>query len=185
VDDAHLVNLSVSGACIPDVQRQLQALGDDPKPFDLVLLHVGGNDIMRVPNLAKLGPQVEQMLGSLKKIGRHIVWLGPGDLGTAPLFRPMFAWYMTRRTRQACAMFKRIAEQHGADYVGFHDTPHREHFLEDRARYFSADGIHPSSEAYRYCYSWLVQSAALDRAFVRQAEIQPHLQLDQLPKSAP
>jgi lysophospholipase L1-like esterase len=171
VDDAHLVNLSVSGACIADVPRQLQALKDDPRAFDLVLLHIGGNDIMRVPNLAKLEPQAEQMLDELQRVGRHVVWLGPGDLGLAPLFRPAFAWYMTRRTRQAGAMFKRIAAAHGADYVGFHDTPHRERFLEGRARFFSQDGIHPSSEAYRYCYAWLVQSAALDRALLRRAGI--------------
>lgn len=174
-DDAHLVNLSVSGACIADVPRQLEILGPDPRPFDLVLLHVGGNDIMRVPNLASLEPQAEQMLSALQRIGRHVVWLGPGDLGLAPLFRLPFAWYMTRRTRQACAMFQRIAKVHGADYVGFHEGPHRQHILETRERFFSSDGIHPSSEAYRYCYAWLQQSAALDRAFVRQTQVRPHL----------
>lgn len=169
VRDAHLVNLAVSGACIADVPRQLEVLAGDTRRFDLVLLHVGGNDIMRVPNLARLEPQVEQMLAQLLKLGRHVVWLGPGDLGIAPLFRPIFAWYMTRRTRQACAMFQRIAVRQGIDYIGFHDAPHRERFLQARARYFSADGIHPSSEAYRYCYAWLAQSAALDRAQLRQA----------------
>jgi len=168
--DAELVNLSVSGSCIVDVPRQLEQLTGDAAPFDLVLLHIGGNDIMRIPKLATLEPLAELLLAGLLKVGRRVVWLGPGDVGVAPLFRPPFSWWLSRRTRQACDMFHRVAARHGVEYVGFHGEPHRELFAQDPERFFSNDGIHPSSHAYRYAFGWLLRSSALAQALADAAE---------------
>ncbi|HEV8689506.1 MAG TPA: GDSL-type esterase/lipase family protein [Ideonella sp.] len=176
--DAELVNLSVSGACIVDMPRQLEQLGEGAPAFDLVLLHIGGNDIMRMPKLATLEPLAEQLMAALQKVGRRVIWLGPGDVGVAPLFRPPFSWWLSRRTRQACEMFHRVAARHGVEYVGFHGDPHRELFAQDRERYFAVDGIHPSSHAYRYCYGWLMRSSALAQAFADAAEARVEARAD-------
>lgn len=175
---AELVNLSVSGSCIVDVPRQLQQLAGDAGPFDLVLLHIGGNDIMRMPKLATLEPLAEALLVGLLKVGRRVVWLGPGDVGVAPLFRPPFSWWLSRRTRQACELFHSVAARHGVEYVGFHGEPHRELFAQDRERFFSADGIHPSSHAYRYAYGWLMRSSALAQALADAAEARADARAD-------
>jgi lysophospholipase L1-like esterase len=176
--DAELVNLSMSGACIVDMPRQLEQLGEGAPAFDLVLLHIGGNDIMRMPKLATLEPLAEQLMAALQKVGRRVIWLGPGDVGVAPLFRPPFSWWLSRRTRQACEMFHRVAARHGVEYVGFHGDPHRELFAQDRERYFAVDGIHPSSHAYRYCYGWLMRSSALAQAFADAAEARVEARAD-------
>jgi lysophospholipase L1-like esterase len=162
--DAELINLSVGGACIADVPGQLQHLPAGDRRFDLVLLHVGGNDIMRNVRLPAVEPVADALLRRLGQLGRRVVWVGPGDIGLAPLFRPPFNWWLSRRTRLACEMFRRIAQEHGAEYMGFHGAPHRHLLAGQRTHYFAPDGLHPSSHGYRYAYSHLQRSSALTEA---------------------
>jgi lysophospholipase L1-like esterase len=129
--------------------------------FDLLLLHVGGNDILRARRLAELDEPAERMVLAVRPLARRALWLGPGDLGLAPLFRPPFNWWFTHRTFAAAERFGSLAQRHGIHFIGFHGAPHREVIAADPSRYFGDDGIHPSTECYRYCYRWLIDSAAL------------------------
>lgn len=156
-----IVNLSVSGARMADVPQQIHTLPPGSAPFDLLLLHVGGNDILRARRLAELDEPAEAMVRTLRPLARRTLWLGPGDLGLAPLFRPPFNWWFSRRTFAAAERFDALSRRHGIRFIGFHDAPHREVIAADPARYFADDGIHPSTACYRYCYRWLIDSAAL------------------------
>ena len=160
---AEVVNVSVSGSTLADVPAQLRRLaGPVPAPhFDVVLLHVGGNDILRTPNLLAMQQAAESLLPQLHGIAKRVIWLGPGDVGLAPLFRPPFSWWISRRSRQACAMFERVAREHDVEFVGFHGEPHREILARDRHLFFAQDGFHPNSHGYRYAYGWLSRSPAL------------------------
>ena len=40
------------------------------------------------------------LLPQLHRIAKRVIWLGPGDVGLAPLFRPPFSWWISRRSRQ-------------------------------------------------------------------------------------
>jgi lysophospholipase L1-like esterase len=162
--DAELINLSVGCACLADVPGQLRRLAPDVRRFDLVLLHVGGNDVMRTANLTSLVEPVESLLLRLRQIGRRVVWLGPGDVGLVPLFRPPFSWWLSRRTRLAADLFHRLAQRHGVEYLGFHAAPHRHMLTRERAQYFASDGLHPSSHGYLYAYGCLQRRVALAEA---------------------
>lgn len=160
---AEVVNLSVSGSTLGDVPPQLRRLmgSGGPAHFDVVLLHVGGNDILRTPNLFAIQQAAESLMPQLHRIAKRVIWLGPGDVGLAPLFRPPFSWWISRRSRQACAMFERIARAHEVEFVGFHGAPHRDILARDRHLFFAEDGFHPNSHGYRYCYGWLSRSMAM------------------------
>lgn len=165
---AEVVNLSVSGATLGDVPGQLRRLGPHAARFDVVLLHVGGNDILRSPNLAAMQQAAEALLPRLHEAGDRVIWVGPGDVGLAPLFRPPFSWWLSRRSRLACELFQRLAEQHGAEFVGFHGGPHRDLLVRQRERFFAGDGFHPNSDGYRYCYGWVMQSMGMKQGLVRR-----------------
>lgn len=157
-----VVNLSVSGARIADVPDQVQTLpSDGDSLFDLLLLHVGGNDILRARRLSELDRPAQRMVTRLRPLAQRMLWLGPGDIGLAPLFRPPFNWWFSRRTHEAAEHFGRLAREHDIAYIGFHDGPHRAQFAAQRTSYFCSDGIHPSAEGYGYCYRWLVTQAML------------------------
>ncbi|MEK8031697.1 GDSL-type esterase/lipase family protein [Ideonella sp. DXS29W] len=174
---AEVVNLSVSGSTLADVPAQLRQLPSAPDAasrFDVLLLHVGGNDILHSPNLAAMRRAAETLLPMLHRVARRVIWLGPGDVGLAPLFRPPFSWWISRRTRQACAMFAQIAREHGTEFVGFHDGEHRLALVRERAQYFAGDGFHPNSHGYRYCYQWLSRQMAMPPATARRQRALSH-----------
>ena len=166
---AEVVNLSVSGATLGDVSGQLRRLSHHPGArFDLVLLHVGGNDILRSPNLAVMQQAAEALLPRLQEAGERVVWVGPGDVGLAPLFRPPFSWWLSRRSRLACELFHRLAQKHDVEYLGFHGGEHRDLLVRQRERFFAVDGFHPNSHGYRYCYGWLMRSVVMKQVLAQR-----------------
>lgn len=159
--DVDIVNISEPGARVADLHRQIDAYAAVTQPFDLALLHVGGNDILRSRQLASIEQQADEVLARLGRIARHVVWLGPGDVGAAPLFVPPFSWWLSRRTALAANRFERAAKRAGADFIAFHQACHTRVLAADRQRYFALDGLHPSSECYAYCYRQMLQSNSL------------------------
>lgn len=159
--DVEVVNISEPGARVADLCAQIDACGSPDKPFDLALLHIGGNDVLRSKRLADIEQQADEALARLKRIARQTVWLGPGDLGAVPLFVPPFSWWMSQRTCMAAERFERAAKRAGAEFIAFHAPCHTRVLSSDRRRYFSADGLHPSSESYAYCYGQLLQSTSI------------------------
>jgi lysophospholipase L1-like esterase len=171
---AEVVNVSVSGSTLGDVPAQLCSLGNTDTCFDVVLLHVGGNDILRSPNLTAIQQAANSLLPKLHRLGRRVIWIGPGDVGLAPLFRPPFSWWLSRRSRQACALFERVAAAHQVEFVGFHGDPHRDVLVRDRHLFFASDGFHPNSHGYRYCYGWLSQTVARQPLLVQRHRAVSH-----------
>src|SRR4030095_16466480 len=84
--DADVVNVSESGAKVADTLAQVRACAAQGLRFDLALLHVGGNDVVRATPAAKLSDDCEQLLDELARLADRSLWLGPPNLGIAPLF---------------------------------------------------------------------------------------------------
>ena len=163
VPDADVVNLSRVGARVADVPLQLERAGTAP-PFDLALLLVGGNDILRGTPPGVLLDDTRRLLRRLPGVATRCVWLGPADVGIAPVWRLPLRLLMSRRTRNACRIFEHTARSHGVDYIGFHGPEHSAEFRREPTRYFASDGIHPRAEGYRYCYERLSRHTALEAA---------------------
>jgi lysophospholipase L1-like esterase len=127
--NAQVRNLARSGAMLADVRgrrRMVQIAGD----ADAVMA-----------DLAQRAPRV--------------VWLGIANMGLAPLFVPPWSWWISARVRRARRLFAAAALRHGACYLDFFREARDDVFSHDPLRYFAADGIHPSSSAYRHCYEVL------------------------------
>ncbi len=156
---AELVNISVSGARLADVADALATLNTTPR-FDLAVLHVGGNDVIAGTSTRRLAEGSVGLLRQLARNARRTLWLGPADLGLAPVFLPPLRWWLARRTRRATRIFKRAAAATGVVFVDFCDRVHTAHLAQRRDRHFASDGLHPSSTAYRYCYAVARRSIA-------------------------
>jgi lysophospholipase L1-like esterase len=158
--DADVVNVSESGAKVADTLAQVRACAEQGLRFDLALLHVGGNDVVRATPTAKLADDCEQLLVELGRLADRSLWLGPPNPGITPLFTPPFSWVVAARSRAATAIFVECAARHGITFVNFSSAEHEAQFVRARTEHFAADRFHPSSSSYRY--GWSVARRAVD-----------------------
>jgi lysophospholipase L1-like esterase len=146
-----LLNYCVNGATVADVLRQVRKLPPGER-FDLVLVFAGGNDVLRRTPWRELRSSVRRLLAQLDRRSRHVLWAGMANVGLAPLFLPPFSWWMTDRTRRVNRLLAWEALLGGARFVEFFRERERDPFSAEPARYYARDGVHPSAEAYAWCY---------------------------------
>jgi lysophospholipase L1-like esterase len=151
--DSDIVNISCSGARVAETLAHARQCAADGRLFDVAVLHLGGNDVVRGTAVADLAAECEELMVELKKVARHTVWLGPPNLGLAPLFPLPYAWLMSSRSRAATCVFAASAAEHGVSYVDFSAPEHAERLRRGRKLHFAQDGFHPSSASYGYGYA--------------------------------
>lgn len=148
-----VVNLSRNGARAKDVLAQL---GSAAAPaFDIVLVQVGGNDILNFTDLEELRDTTRRLLAKAAEKSPTVLFMSTGNVGLAPAFFPPVSWIYTARTRKARAIFMDVARASGAQYVDLFREKGNELFLGDPDRYYTPDYLHPGSEGYRVWYEEL------------------------------
>lgn len=165
--NAEIVNASVAGARIADVLKQCREQRWSAHAFDLVLLHAGGNDVLRLTGWSALTTDAAELLEHLRDVGKRIIWMGVANIGLSPLFIAPFSWWMSARTRKASRLFAACARSAGVEFIDFFSERRHDVFSRECGKYYAADGLHPSSHSYRYCYEVLKHQTPL--AVVLQA----------------
>lgn len=160
--DADIVNISVSGARVCDTVARARKFNGLERHFDVALLHVGGNDVVRNTPMESLSEACEELMVELPRLARRTVWLGPPNIGMAPLFPVPFSWVLAARSRAAAAIFAQSAARHGVAFVDFSAREHAVRFARGRSGHFAVDGFHPSSSSYSYGYAAARQAMGLD-----------------------
>jgi lysophospholipase L1-like esterase len=166
-----ITNLAVSRARLEDVRKQVSALAADGStpPYDLILLMVGGNDVLRLTPLARLALEGDVLLPELTRLGKKVLWLCSANLGLAPVFMAPWSWWASLQTYRVCMLFERMAARYGVLFISVFRQRGEEPFSNEHSMYFSLDGVHPSSAAYRACYEHLREAARLNE-LIKDAE---------------
>ena len=151
--DADIVNVSRSGARVAGALAQTRACRLAGLHFDVALLHVGGNDVMRATPRQQLADDCDRLLIELAGLADRTVWLGPPNIGLVPLFPAPFSWLFRARSRAAAALFARCASAHGVAFIDFSAGEHSARFSRRRREHFAVDGLHPNSASYSYGYA--------------------------------
>lgn len=157
---AEIVNLARNGARMKDVPAQLARAGTEE--YDLILLQIGGNDILRFTSLTRLRDAVTNLLKTSSGRARRVVFISTGNVGLAPAFFPPLSWVYTWRTRSVRALFMEVAREQGVQYVDLFRERGRGIFEEDPARYYASDFLHPSGEGYGVWYRELRRQTDID-----------------------
>jgi lysophospholipase L1-like esterase len=160
-----IVNRAVNGARTLDVIMQLA--GTEPGRYDLVLVHAGGNDVLRRTPLRALEPQVDALMRLARKFSSNVIVTTIPNIGLLPLFFPPLSWMMSRRSRQLCALYAASARKHGALYLDFFHERGACPLTSDPERYFARDGLHPSNECYKYVFEAIMKSSPLAARLTR------------------
>lgn len=168
---AAVVNHARNGARTLDALLQVVDAGS--ARYDLVLIHVGGNDVLRRTPLRALGPQVDALLARACQRSGHVVVTTTPNVGLVPAFLPPVSWWLTRRSREVCGLFADAARRHGAHYVDFFHTRATDPFGREPQRYFAEDRLHPSTDCYRYVYRDLVARSPIAAALAPRAAAAP------------
>lgn len=151
--EADIINVAVSGARVADAITQVRRCVEAGLCFDLALLHVGGVDVVADTPLHRLADDCDILMRELGRLAARIAWLGPPDLGLAPLFPRTYAWVMASRSRAVSKVLSAAAARHNVLFVDFSAPAHVAYFRKRRREHFAVDGFHPNSASYKYGYA--------------------------------
>jgi CBS domain-containing protein/lysophospholipase L1-like esterase len=155
---AHIVNRCRNGARVADALHQARQACARGERFDVALILVGGNDVLKLTPHARLEHDARALLRTLRACTTHIAWLGSADIGGAPVLLPPLNWLASWHTART---MRHLADSAAGQGVPFIDFSRDRRFARDTGTYFAADGIHPSSASYRLCFEELCRRVPL------------------------
>ncbi|MEK7612414.1 MAG: GDSL-type esterase/lipase family protein [Patescibacteria group bacterium] len=157
---AEVINLAMSGQRISGLEEILAKREDEH--FDIVLIQIGANDIIRLTSMEDIESGIESILTRSKKFGGKIIFLHSGNVGDAKFF----PWYvrpiLSKRSLQVRDIYKRKASVHGVLYVDLIDSQVSEKFKESPDLYYASDLLHLSSEGYALWYEEIANKLQAD-----------------------
>ncbi|MEQ8203084.1 MAG: GDSL-type esterase/lipase family protein [Smithellaceae bacterium] len=148
------------GAKVEDIFEQLKDFGTGE--FDLVLLQVGGNDIIRFTDLERLKASITGVLKLAGDRGGDVIFMSTGNVGLAPVFFPPVSWIYSWRTRKVREIFLAVSHREKVEYIDLFKERDKDPFLRDSAKFYAADTLHPGSEGYRLWYEELKRQSSID-----------------------
>lgn len=148
---ADITNKGVNGSRVADLVDRFTKF--EPDQFDLVLIQIGGNDIVRFTNLADLETNLKTVLTEANRVGKQVIIVHCGNLGTAKLLPLGTRWIFTQQTAKLRAIYQRLAPQYHAQYVDLWRLGADDPFARDPNTYYAADYFHPSSAGYADWYT--------------------------------
>jgi lysophospholipase L1-like esterase len=162
-----IVNRCQNGARVADTLQQLAPLAAAGERFDLVLLLVGGNDVMKLTSQQRLRVDAQALLQALQPLARCTVWMGSANIGGAPPIQRPWSWWLSWRTRRVMRLLAAQARAHGVLFIDFFRPLRRDLFARHAGTFFAEDGVHPSAMSYRFCFELLKRRAPLQALLER------------------
>ncbi len=125
--------------------------------YALIVLQIGGNDIIRNRSEAAVREELQRVFAQLKQHSPQVVFMSSGNVGAAPLFAGTTeATSLEARTRTFRDIFMAESALAGITYVDLFAEPAVDEVANDPDRYIASDGLHPSSEGYGLWYKKLL-----------------------------
>lgn len=154
----YVENHAVSGAQVHDLPSQI-ALARKVR-YDIILVMIGGNDIIRFHPAASNADALSEILKTLPQASTTIL-VSAANVGGSTLFprvvRPVHTWLNQAYHREFAAR----AQQLGITYVNLSVPRGEDPFLKDPSRYLAPDGLHPSSAGYGLWADAIIRSLGL------------------------
>ena len=148
--DAEITNLGVNGVKTQELIERLEKIKD--QRYQLIMVHIGGNDIVRFTNLAELTASIASVLDLATTLADNVTLTTTGNMGTAKLLPWASRGLYESRTRKVRTIFKAASEKRGVLYVDLFREKPVDPFAMDPAKFYAADIFHPSGEGYEDWY---------------------------------
>jgi len=158
--DAHIVNLGKNGNRVKNLVEEFNP--EDYQNFKLVLIQVGGNDILRFTLFSQLEKDLDILLKKSKHASNNVVVLHSGNIGLAPFFPRFLGWIWSYRTRQVRDLYVRLAKENNSVYVDLYTEKKDDPFLRDVKRFYAQDFLHASGDGYQIWYNKIRESLVMN-----------------------
>jgi len=147
-----ILNDTTNGRTIKELVPVVEKLDGD---HELILLQIGGNDILQARDLATVERELRQIISVLETHSKNIVMMSSGNVGGARAFSGEKAAQYEQSSREFRAMYKQVAADTAMVYVDLFQEPADDPFVQNPDMYFAWDGLHPSSAGYALWYQSL------------------------------
>ncbi len=147
-------NRSKNGRTIKEALVELESI-PETKLYALILIQIGGNDILQKRPLSLLASELPLLLKAARLRSPHVVMMTSGNVGGAPRFTGETALTYERLTRELRTLSISSCADAGASYVDLFLEPEDDIIAADPKRYLAKDGLHPSDEGYGVWYETL------------------------------
>lgn len=146
---ADIQNLGVNGMRAAELVHHFPHAAD--KSFDLVLLQIGANDIIRGTGIDDFKNSITRIFEKATLLGLRVVALHSGNVGLAPLFPWPLNRTLRARTLKIRDVYKKKAAEHGVTYVDLFEEKANDPFR-DHAVFYAADKLHLTEAGYSFWY---------------------------------
>ena len=147
--EAFIQNESVNGWKVADA---LAHFPDIPaKSFDIILLQIGANDILRGTSLLKFCTALDSLFKKSAAAGKQVFALHCGNIGLAPFFPWPLSQIMRARTLRYRSEYQRIAQANGVTYVDLYHEAAGDPF-QGKHEFYASDRLHLSAKGYEEWY---------------------------------
>lgn len=144
-------NYGENGARVRDLLPILTSIGS--ARYDLVIISIGGNDVLYLSNSDKLKHQLETVLDWVNRLSQgHVILLGYSNIGSAPLFPRWLRRYLGKRSLRQREIFRKTSLEKDVRFIDLLTEDLHDPFSQNPKVFFAQDGIHPSSAGYHLWY---------------------------------
>jgi lysophospholipase L1-like esterase len=162
---ADILNVAKNGSRLHGTLRQLRKLPRHAATtYDLMLIQVGANDVVGGTPYPKILRRLHKLLSLAKFHAHDVVHIMSSDVSSAPIIPLTFQWYFSSRYHQVREIFIQAHAQHQTQYIDLYRPWSQDPFAQQPFKYYSADGMHPSSRGYAYIYKLIQQHLPLQLA---------------------
>lgn len=144
---ASIVNKSVNGLKIGGLLDILSAI-PPTEHFDIILIQIGANDIIRMTPLSTIKSGIEEVLAKARVVSDSVLVLHAGDIGQVPFFPWYVGVLMHYRSIAVQSVYSEAAKNAQAEYVDLIDSTVGATLKQDPGRYYASDGLHLSGDGY-------------------------------------
>lgn len=146
-------NYAVNGAQAKDIEDQVKQAKKET--YDIILLQVGANDIVRFHDADTVAETLEPVLELLKKKSDLVIFISAGNMGSPPAIPFFLKKKYTSLSLEYHKAFETVSEKVGIMYVNTYQDPSVDPFVLNPKEYFSKDGFHPTTRGYHVWFTMI------------------------------
>ncbi len=148
--DAHVENHSRSGLRLGGLIVILSDL--QGKKFDIAILQIGANDIIRFTPFMEIENNLQQVLRLTRQIAKRIIILHSGDIGEVRIFLWPLDWIYTQRTLKMRDIYRAASRNADISYVDIYTLNKK---IKNIQQKYAKDNFHLNDQGYSMWYTYI------------------------------